>query len=95
MNKVAEYIADRLKNGSLIDKIMLAKWLVKPSLSKRIKTNFKGEVVGKRDIQRETKKLMNTKIKLYEILSTLMNWKVIYYPHNIQFTGLNEFRKRE
>ena len=94
LNKVAEFIADRLKNGSLIDKIMLAKWLVKPRLSKRQKTNRQTkEKSGTRDLQPTTKDNMQTKVNLYRILSELMNWEVIYHPKNIQFKGLEDFKK--
>ena len=94
LNKVAEFIADRLKNGSLIDKIMLAKWLVKPRLSKRQKVNrTTKEKSGTRDLQAITKDNMQTKVNLYRILSELMNWEVIYHPKNIQFKGLENFKK--
>lgn len=94
LNKVAEFIADRLKNGSLIDKIMLAKWLVKPRLSKRQKINYQTkEKSGTRDLQQVTKDNMQTKVNLYRILSEIMNWEVIYHPKNIQFKGLEEFKK--
>ena len=94
LNKVAEFIADRLKNGSLIDKIMLAKWLVKPRLSKRQKVNYQTkEKSGTRDLQQVTKDNMQTKVNLYRILSEIMNWEVIYHPKNIQFKGLEEFKK--
>ena len=94
LNKVAEFIADRLKNGSLIDKIMLAKWLVKPHLSKRQKVNrTTKEKSGTRDLQQVTKDNMQTKVNLYRILSEIMNWEVIYHPKNIQFKGLEEFKK--
>ena len=94
LNKVAEFIADRLKNGSLIDKIMLAKWLVKPRLSKRQKVDrTTKEKTGTRDLQQVTKDNMQTKVNLYRILSEIMNWEVIYHPKNIQFKGLEEFKK--
>ena len=94
LNKVAEFIADRLKNGSLIDKIMLAKWLVKPRLSKRQKVNrTTKEKSGTRDLQAITKDNMQTKVNLYRILSEIMNWEVIYHPKNIQFKGLEDFKK--
>lgn len=94
LNKVAEFIADRLKNGSLIDKIMLAKWLVKPRLSKRQKINRQTkEKSGTRDLQAITKDNMQTKVNLYRILSEIMNWEVIYHPKNIQFKGLEDFKK--
>lgn len=94
LNKVAEFIADRLKNGSLIDKVMLAKWLVKPRLSKRQKVDrTTKEKTGTRDLQQVTKDNMQTKVNLYRILSEIMNWEVIYHPKNIQFKGLEEFKK--
>ena len=94
LNKVAEFIADRLKNGSLIDKIMLAKWLVKPRLSKRQKVDrTTKEKIGTRELQSITKENMQTKVNLYRILSEIMNWEIIYHPKNIQFKGLENFKK--
>ena len=92
--KVAEYLAEIIKFGSNIDKMMLAKWLVKPQTSKRIKIKKNGERdEKKRDLQNITKTLMQVKVELYKKLSDLMNWEVVYHPHNIQFVGLNKFKK--
>lgn len=92
--KVAEYIAERIKFGTEIEKVMLAKWLVRPQTSKRQKINKDREKIGSRNLQSETIKSNKVKIELYKHLSELMNWEVIYHPHNIQFKGLNEFKKK-
>ena len=88
LDKLANYIAKILKTGSIADKILLAKYLVLPKTSTRKKTN--GE---RRKLQFETKSLMVLKNDLYVILSQLMNWEVIYHPHNLEFKGLKTFKK--
>lgn len=94
LNKVAEFIADRLKNGSIIDKVMLAKWLVKPRLSKRQKVDrTTKEKTGTRELQSITKDNMQTKVNLCRILSEIMNWEIVYHSKNIQFKGLENFKK--
>ena len=94
LDKVAEYIATRIKEGSVIEKMMLAKWLVRPRLSKRQKVDrTTKEKIGSRELQTATIVSMKTKEILYLILSNLMNWEVVKHAHNIQFVGLNKFRK--
>jgi hypothetical protein len=88
LSKLANYIVKILKTGSIADKMLLAKYLVLPKTSTRKKAN--GE---RRQLQSQTKASMELKTTLYVELSRLMNWEVIYHPHNIEFKGLKEFKK--
>jgi hypothetical protein len=94
LDKVAEFLAGIVLKGSVIDKIMLAKWLVIPRFSKRQKVNRDKTKEGQRDLQQETKLRMSHKQVLLETLSKLLNWEIIIHPNNIQFKGLIEWKKQ-
>lgn len=93
LTKLAEYVASRLKTGSIIDKVMLSKWLVKPRLSKRQKIDRNKSKTGQRDLQPITKEHMQVKVNFYKTLSSLMGWEVILHKNNLQFKGLEDFKK--
>jgi uncharacterized protein YegL len=94
LNKVADFLAGVILKGSVIDKMMLAKWLVIPRFSKRQKVNRKKTKEGQRDLQEPTKKLMNVKHNLLEKLSEIVKWEMIEHPNNVQFKGLIEWKKQ-
>ena len=94
LDKVAEFLAGIILKGSIIDKIMLAKWLVIPRFSKRQKVNREKAKEGQRDLQPETKILMLYKSDLLSRLSSIVKWEVIEHPNNKQFKGLIEWKKQ-
>lgn len=94
LTKLAEYTAGRIKQGSLIEKIMIAKWIVLPRFSKRQKINRdRIKESGGRNLQEVTKSSMLIKQEFLLILSELMNWEVIKHKNNYQFKGFIEWRK--
>lgn len=92
LDKVAEFLAQVITKGSVIDKIMLAKWLVIPRTSSRKGITKSGERV-KRGLQDSTKAAMAAKESLYLKLSRILGWEVIKHRHNWEFVGLKLFRK--
>jgi hypothetical protein len=94
LDKVAEFLAGVILKGSVIDKMMLAKWLVIPRFSKRQKVNRNKTKEGQRELQQETKFGMFQKQMLLEKLSEIVKWEVVKHPNNIQFKGLIEWKKQ-
>ena len=93
LDKVAEFISGIILKGSIIDKMMLAKWLVLPRFSKRQKIDRNKEKSGQRDLQEPTKSLMGLKQELLVRLSTILKWEMIQHPNNIEFKGFKAWKK--
>ena len=93
MDKLAEYLANIIRGTNPADKVLIAKALVRPRLSKRQKRNRDGEKVGSRNLQSQTISNMKSRELLYQKLSDIMGWVYIQHKHNFEFTGLNDWRK--
>lgn len=95
LNHVASYLAKLIKTSTPVEKELIAKWLVTPRISKRQKRNKQGLIVeGGRSLQDATIKLMKQREQLYIVLSEIMNWEIIRHKHNVQFVGLNNWKKQ-
>lgn len=89
----AKYIASIIQNTkNPAEMVLIAKWLTRVRKSKRRGLNRKGEKVS-RPLQTATMTNMILKERFYKLLSDIMGWEYIEYPHNILFKGMNEWRK--
>ncbi len=92
---IAEYLATIIRTGSAVDNTLIAKWLVRPRLSKRQRVNRKtGVREGTRKLTQKVTTNMRLREKLYIELSTIMGWEMIKHPHNMEFVGMYEWRKQ-
>lgn len=91
---LAQYLATIIRKSNAIESTIIAKWLVRPRLSKRQRVNRKtGEKVGTRSLTSKVVTNMRLREKLYISLSTIMGWEMVKHPHNMEFVGLNAWRK--
>ena len=91
---LAMYLATIIRKSNAVESSIIAKWLVRPRLSKRQRVNKKtGEKLGTRTLTPKVVLNMRLREKLYTSLSTIMGWEMVKHPHNMEFVGLNEWRK--
>lgn len=81
---IVSYLYSVLKGSNRFNKILVAKFLSLPRLSKR---------QGHKKMLPETKKVMEGKVKLLKELSDLMGWEYEITPTVVNFKGYRAWRK--
>jgi hypothetical protein len=93
--ETAKYVANLIKTSrNPVELILIAKWLTGVRTSKRQKRDKTGKLVGSRPLLKETLRNAVQKEAFYKALSDEMGWQYIQHPHNIQFTGLRDWKKQ-
>lgn len=89
-----KYLVKSINGNNPFLKHQIAKYVKIPRHSKRLKKNKAGELIGKRDLQNNTKAKMQAYGTLVSNLSERMSWETSFKETHVEYTGYRAWQKQ-